>query len=203
MLTAASRRGDAARDRELGISAFVSKPVRQSSLLDAIVDALGVAPREEAKVRVSAAPRARRDRPSPLKILLAEDNPVNQKLTTRMLEKHGYAAVVAGNGKAAVAAFEAARAHPFDLILMDVQMPELDGFEATAAIRDMEKAAGTHVHIIALTANAMKSDRDRCLAAGMDGYLSKPIKLDTLLAAIDEVAVNANKSRTPELQSKA
>ncbi len=203
MLTPAGRRGDAARGRELGISAYLTKPVRQSSLLDAIMNTLGVAPHEEAKIRVSAAPRPPRERRSSLKILLAEDNPVNQKLTTRMLEKHGFAATVAGNGTAAVAAFEEARERPFDLILMDVQMPEMDGFEATAAIREIEKAAGTHVHIIALTANAMKSDRDRCLAAGMDGYLAKPIKLDTLLAAIDEVAVIAIQPPTAELQSKA
>jgi two-component system sensor histidine kinase/response regulator len=203
MLTPAGRRGDAARGRELGVSAYLTKPVRQSSLLDAIMNTLGVAPHEEARIRTSAAPRPPRERRSSLKILLAEDNPVNQKLTTRMLEKHGFVAIVAGNGTAAVAAFEEARERPFDLILMDVQMPEMDGFEATAAIREIEKAAGTHVHIIALTANAMKSDRDRCLAAGMDGYLAKPIKLDTLLAAIDEVAVITTQPPTAELQSKA
>jgi two-component system sensor histidine kinase/response regulator len=203
MLTSAGRSADAVRGRKLGIAAYLTKPVRHSALLDAIMGALGVAPPEEAKRQASAAPRASGEQRRPLKILLAEDNVVNQKLTSRMLEKHGFVAIVAGNGKAAVAAFEDAREHPFDLILMDVQMPEMDGFEATAAIREMERAAGTHVHIIALTANAMKSDRDRCLAAGMDGYLAKPIKLDTLLAAIDEVAVNAIQSPTAEPQSKA
>ncbi|MCX5752581.1 MAG: response regulator, partial [Candidatus Krumholzibacteria bacterium] len=140
-------------------------------------------------------PPAPRGRRSSLKILLAEDNAVNQKLTTRMLEKHGFGATVAGDGRAAVAVFVAEGEPPFDLILMDVQMPEMDGFEATQAIREIEKTTGTHVHIIALTANAMKSDRDQCIAAGMDGYLAKPIKLDTLLAAIDEVAVNVTLSR--------
>ncbi len=191
MLTSAGRRGDAARGRELGISAYLTKPVRQSSLLDAVMDTLGVSTHEAAKPEVFAAADTTRERRSSLKILLAEDNQVNQKLTTRMLEKHGFAATVAGNGRAAVAAFEETRERPYDLILMDVQMPEMDGFEATAAIREMEKTSGSHVHIIALTANAMKSDRDRCLASGMDGYLSKPMKLDALLAAIDEVAAKA------------
>jgi two-component system sensor histidine kinase/response regulator len=203
MLTSAGRRGDAVRGRELGISAFLTKPVRRSSLLDTIMNTLGVSPNEEARIQASAVPRARREGRISLKILLAEDNAVNQKLTTRMLEKHGLGVTVAGNGKAAVAAFEEAREHPFDLILMDVQMPEMDGFEATHAIREIEKLKGTHVHIIALTANAMKSDRDQCLAAGMDGYLAKPIKLDTLLAAIDEIAVNMNQSPTAELPSTA
>ncbi len=193
MLTSVGRRGDAARGRELGISAYLTKPVRHSSLLDAIMDTLGVSAHEAAKQEISAAPDAGRERRSSLKILLAEDNPVNRKLTVRMLEKHGFTATVAENGAAAVAAVEAARERPFDLILMDVQMPEMDGFEATAAIREKEKIGGSHVHIIALTANAMKSDRDRCLASGMDGYLSKPIKLDALLAAIDEVAARATR----------
>jgi len=200
MLTSAGRRGDAVRGRELGISAYLTKPIRQSSLMDTIMNTLGVAPSEEAKAQAfMVVPDTPRERRGSLKILLAEDNPVNQKLTTRMLEKHGFTVTVAGNGKVAVAAFEESRERPFDLILMDVQMPEMDGFEATAAIRETEKAAGTRIPIIALTANAMKSDRDRCLAAGMDGYLAKPIKFDTLLAAIDEVAVLVTLPPTAEL----
>jgi PAS domain S-box-containing protein len=190
MLTSVGRRGDAVRGRELGISAYVTKPVRQSLLLDTIMNTLGVAPQEEAKTPAPAVPRTPRERPRSLNILLAEDNPVSQKLTIRMLEKHGFTVSAAGSGTAAVVAFEEARERPFDLILMDVQMPEMDGFEATHAIREAEKAAGTHVPIIALTANAMTGDRDQCIAAGMDSYLAKPIRLDALLAAIDEVAVN-------------
>ena len=203
MMTTAGRRGDAVRGRELGISAYLTKPVRRSSLLDAIMDTLGVSPHEEARTQARAAPQATWEGRGSLKILLVEDNAVNQKLTTRMLEKHGIGVTVAGNGTAAVAAFVEARERPFDLILMDVQMPEMDGFEATHAIREIEKAAKTHVHIVALTANAMKSDRDQCLAAGMDRYLAKPIKLDALLAAIDEVAVKMIQLPAAELPSKA
>jgi two-component system sensor histidine kinase/response regulator len=118
-----------------------------------------------------------------LRILLAEDNLVNQRLATRLLEKRGHSVVVASNGLEAVASFE--RDRP-DLILMDVQMPEMDGLEATAAIRAEEKSTGNHVPIVALTAHAMKGDREKCLAIGMDGYLTKPIRPQEL----DEVLEN-------------
>lgn len=108
-----------------------------------------------------------------VRILLAEDNPVNQLLTTRLLEKRGHTVMLASNGREALAAFER---KSFDLVLMDVQMPQMDGIEATAAIRNLEKSSGNHVAIVALTAYAMKGDREKCLAAGMDGYLSKPIQ---------------------------
>ena len=126
-------------------------------------------------------PAASDERPGQLRILLAEDNPVNQRLATRLLEKRGHCVKIAANGREA---FEAAEKGGYDLTLMDVQMPELDGLEATAAIREREKVNGTHMPIIALTAHAMRGDRERCLAAGMDGYLSKPInpqELDALL----------------------
>jgi CheY-like chemotaxis protein/HPt (histidine-containing phosphotransfer) domain-containing protein len=117
----------------------------------------------------------------PLRILLAEDHPVNQKLAVRVLEKQGHTVVVANNGKEALHAFSE---QSFDLILMDVQMPEMGGYEATAAIREREKSKGTRIPIIAVTAHAMKSDRERCLAAGMDGYISKPIRTDQLVQTI-------------------
>jgi CheY-like chemotaxis protein len=116
-------------------------------------------------------------------ILLAEDNPINQKLAVRLLEKEGHRVVVAGTGRQAVAAFTS---EAFDLILMDVQMPEMSGYEATAAIREYEKTTGGHIPIIAMTANAMKGDRERCLAAGMDGYIPKPIKTEELFVAIEQ-----------------
>jgi signal transduction histidine kinase/HPt (histidine-containing phosphotransfer) domain-containing protein len=117
----------------------------------------------------------------PLRVLLADDNPINQQVATRMLEKAGHVAVVAGSGKEALAALER---QPFDLVLMDVEMPEMSGFEATAVVREREKGTGRHVPIIAMTAHALKGDREKCLAAGMDGYVAKPIQAHELLRAI-------------------
>jgi CheY-like chemotaxis protein len=113
----------------------------------------------------------------PIRILLAEDNPVNQKVAIRMLQKRGYSVEIAATGRHALEAFQT---HPFDILLMDVQMPEMDGLEATKAIREIEAATGKHIPIIALTAHAMSGDRDRCLAAGMDGYASKPLRIEDL-----------------------
>lgn len=120
---------------------------------------------------------------SGLRILLAEDSPANQKLALGLLKKRGHQVVVANSGKEAYDAF---LAQPFDLILMDVQMPEMDGFEATVAIRAAER--DSHVPIIAMTAHAMKGDQERCLEAGMDGYIAKPIRAQTLLEAVSRVA---------------
>ncbi len=117
-----------------------------------------------------------------LRILLAEDNPVNQKVAVRMLEKRGHNVTVASNGAEAVAAVAAGE---FDLVLMDVQMPEMDGFEATAAIREQERETGRHLPIIAMTAHAMEGDREKCLAAGMDGYVAKPVASRELFAVIE------------------
>jgi len=129
-------------------------------------------------------PRRPADDGAPLVILLAEDNVVNQKLIARLLEKRGDQAIVVANGRAAV---DATATRAFDLVLMDVQMPEMDGMEATAAIRRRERETGRHVPIIALTAHAMHGDRERCLAAGMDGYLSKPVQGSELSAVLDRV----------------
>jgi CheY-like chemotaxis protein/HPt (histidine-containing phosphotransfer) domain-containing protein len=116
-------------------------------------------------------------------ILLAEDNAVNRQFAVRLLEKHGHRVVLATNGREAVAALEK---EPVDMVLMDLQMPEMDGFEATAAIRDREKVTGAHLPIIAMTAHAMKGDRERCLASGMDGYVTKPIQIRELLDVIEQ-----------------
>ncbi len=179
MLSSADGAGELARCRELGIAAFVRKPVKQSELLDAVMKALGgLAEPETAFVPPrAAAPGV----PRSLRVLVAEDNEFNQELAASLLKKRGHVAVLAGNGKAAMAAWER---EPFDLILMDVQMPEMDGFAATQAIRAKETAKGGHVPIIALTAHAMKGDRERCLAAGMDAYVSKPIRAAELFEAI-------------------
>jgi CheY-like chemotaxis protein len=137
-------------------------------LQDAIAKALGrTAP---ADVRKAA---GQEQAATPLHILLAEDNLVNQKVATGALRKRGHSVVVAVNGREAIQALER---EPFDFILMDVQMPVMDGFEATAAIRDREKSSGKHIPILALTAHAMKGYERACLDAGMDGYISKPIQ---------------------------
>jgi CheY-like chemotaxis protein len=123
-------------------------------------------------------------RPS-LSFLVAEDNAVNQRLISRLLEKRGHRVVLAQNGREALEALEK---QPFHIVLMDLQMPEMDGFEATQRIREKEKASGAHLAIIALTAHAMKGDEERCLACGMDGYVTKPIKLDDLFSVLEKVA---------------
>ncbi len=171
MLTSSGREGDVERRDQLRIAARLMKPIKQSDLFDAIVTALGVA------IMGTPAHVIDSTEPAwhilPLKILLAEDNVANQKLATGVLGKQGHHVTVAGTGKAAIDAW---RAQEFDLILMDVQMPELDGLEATRLIRQLERPRGKHIPIIAMTAHAMKGDRERCLESGMDDYLSKPIR---------------------------
>jgi two-component system, sensor histidine kinase and response regulator len=187
MLTSAGQRGDAARCRELGIAAYLIKPVSQSELLDAILHVLGTKPQPVEESRLVTRHSLREARRG-VRILLAEDNTVNQKLATRLLEKRGHAVVVTGNGREALEALER---QSFDLVIMDVQMPEMDGFEATAAIRTRENGTGAHIPIIAMTAHAMTGDRERCLAAGMDGYVSKPIQAKELFETIEGLVAPA------------
>jgi CheY-like chemotaxis protein len=186
ILTSSGQRGDAVRCRELGIAAYLTKPVKQSSLLAAVLTVLG-----RTEPEGTAAPlvtrHTLRETPRPLRILLAEDNLVNRRIALGMLEKRGHRVEVAGDGREAIALLEAAAGTPFDLILMDVQMPEMDGFEATAVIREKEKASGKHIPIIALTAHAMKGDREACLKAGMDEYVAKPLKADDLFSVMEKV----------------
>jgi signal transduction histidine kinase/CheY-like chemotaxis protein len=178
LLTSAGRAEDVARCRDLGIDTHLMKPPRHSELLAAILAALsGVwSPAEPTRRTCPLRPP-----PRPLRILLAEDNVVNQKLVVRLLEKEGHTVVVAGNGREALRNLTP----DFDLVLMDVQMPEMDGFETTARIRQAERGTGRHVPILAMTAHAMKGDRERCLAAGMDGYLAKPVHVRELLQRIE------------------
>jgi two-component system sensor histidine kinase/response regulator len=185
MLSSSGQPGDAARCRELGVAAYLTKPVKQSELFSAIRGLLSAPATDVSKSQIITRHSLRENRRR-YHILLAEDNAINQKLAVRLLEKEGHRVVVASTGCQAVAALES---EAFDLILMDVQMPEMNGYEATAAIREKEKAAGGHIPIIAMTAHAMKGDRERCLAAGMDGYVSKPIKTEELIVAIEEVAL--------------
>jgi PAS domain S-box-containing protein len=184
MLTSAGHRGDAERCRELGITAYLLKPIRQSELREAIARVLGA--REQSGpiplvTRYSL--QDARDPQAVLRVLVAEDNPVNQRLAVRMLEKRGHRVTVAGNGRAALEALEK---DTFDLVFMDVQMPLMDGFQATSTIREREKSIGGHQIVIAVTAHAMKGDRDLCLAGGMDNYLSKPIRPQELDDILDK-----------------
>ena len=187
MLTSAGQRGDAARCRSLGIGGYLSKPVRQAELRHAITAVLGRAGSLEQAPKLVTRHSMREQR-NALRILLAEDNTINQKLAVHLLEKKGNSVTVVGDGAQAVAESERT---VFDLILMDVQMPTMDGLEATAAIREREKCSGRHLPIIAMTACAMSGDRDRCLEAGMDGYVSKPIRMEELNQAIEGLHLGA------------
>ena len=183
MLTSAGLRGDAARCRELGIKAYLTKPIKRSDLLQAIKIVLGSQGEVEENPAVVTIHSLRENRRR-LRILLAEDNAVNQILAVRLLEKRGHEVVVAGNGSEALEALEI---QIFDVMLMDVQMPEMDGLQATTAIRRGELKTGKHIPIIAMTAHAMAGDKVRCLEAGMDGYVSKPLRAADLFSAIEEV----------------
>jgi len=186
MLTSAGP-GGRERARKAGVTKFLTKPVKQSDLLDAIVSVLAST---RGRAPGAFTPRKARRAARPRDILVAEDNPVNQKLVMRLLEKWGHRPTLARNGREA---FEATGRESFDLVLMDVQMPEWGGLEATEAIRQREKERGGHVPIVAMTAHAMRGDRERCLAAGMDGYVSKPLDSRELYEAIDTFAVDGAK----------
>ncbi|MBC7857006.1 MAG: response regulator, partial [Pirellulaceae bacterium] len=177
VLTSGERSDDSRKCDKYDVAQRLLKPVKQSELFDAIVAALGGEEREDAgSVHDEEAPASR-----PLRILLAEDSLVNQKLAVGLLERHGHELTVANNGREAINALGRGK---FDIILMDVQMPELDGLAATRQIREREQSTGRHIPIIAMTAHALKGDRERCLASGMDEYVSKPIRERQLLAAM-------------------
>jgi PAS domain S-box-containing protein len=193
MLTSGEKRGDIQRCRGMGVSAYLMKPVRRAELRAAITKAMrapSVSGNEKepalpvSQVALQVAPESLRSR-----ILLAEDNVVNQRLAARILEKAGHSVLIVSNGKEAIAALQR---EAIDLVLMDVQMPEMDGFEAARAIRNDEAGKAKHIPIIAMTAHAMTGDRDRCLAAGMDGYIAKPIHAQDLLSLVENtMAANA------------
>ncbi|MFZ3244781.1 MAG: MHYT domain-containing protein [Candidatus Acidiferrales bacterium] len=181
MLTSAGCVGDAARCRALGISAYLVKPIRQAELLPAICNILHLTTQKPVPLVTRHSLREERNRS---RVLLAEDNLVNQTLAVRLLEKRGYVVSVAGNGRLALEALEK---ETFDIVLMDIQMPEMDGFQATAAIREKEKSTAGHIPILALTAHALKADEERCIAAGMDAYVSKPIRTSELFATMERL----------------
>jgi two-component system sensor histidine kinase/response regulator len=184
MLTSAGNPGDAARCRELGVAAYLTKPVKRSDLRGAILAALGGQP-AAADRPVLVTRHSLREGRHAAPILLVEDNRVNQLVARRLLEKRGHTVVVANNGREALAILDEASCAAFGVVLMDVQMPEMDGFECTALIRRKEQVTGFRLPIIAMTAHAMKGDEARCLAAGMDAYLSKPIQPEELFDTIE------------------
>lgn len=200
LLTSAGRSEDVARAKTVGVAAALSKPVKQSELWDAIVTALNVPGRQKARTPSSAAVRTRARARQPLRVLLAEDNPVNQEVALRLLERRGHSVIVAENGRQALTAIQR---HKFDLVLMDVQMPEMGGLEATQLIREKEKLTGEHLPILAMTAHAMQGDRERCIAAGMDGYLAKPIDPKSFLQTVEGISQRAVQSETTPKEAMA
>ncbi len=181
MLTSAGQRGDARRCMNVGITAYCLKPIKQSELFAVISTALNKS--SEGERRPSLVTRhSVREVKRCLSVLLAEDNAINQKLVTRILQKMGHSVTIAENGREALQILED---RCFDIILMDVQMPEMDGFEATKSIREKERIIGGHIPIVAMTAHAMSGDREKCLAVGMDGYVSKPINTQELVENIE------------------
>jgi len=182
MLTSAAHRGDVERCRALGITSYLFKPIRKVELLTAMLAVLGqkgTIPEPTTPTLTKPAAQSK-----VLNILLAEDNRVNQLVASRILEKMGHAITVANNGAEALAQLAA---HSFDLVLMDIQMPQMDGLTATKSLRLQETTTRFHLPIIAMTAHAMKGDREHCLEAGMDGYVSKPINTRELEVAISKV----------------
>jgi CheY-like chemotaxis protein len=182
MLTSEGQRGHAARCRELGVASYLMKPVAQSELLDAIMTALGEPGAQNATLITRHSLRETRRK---LNLLLAEDNAVNQTLAVRLLEKFGHQVTVANNG---IEAVEHWQAGTFDAILMDVDMPLMNGYQATQRIRELEASGSTHIPIVAMTAHAMQGAREKCLSYGMDGYLTKPIDTEALWRELDVLA---------------
>jgi two-component system, sensor histidine kinase and response regulator len=182
MLTSVGQSDDLMRRHKNDIDAFLTKPIKHSDLLEVLARIFGVSTRDgrtrPTAGRISAMPAR------VLNLLVAEDNPVNRKLVTTLLRKRGHRVKAVENGREAVAAISAKRGS-YDLVLMDLQMPEMSGFEAAHAIRDQEAGGTTRLPLVALTAHAMQGDRERCLAAGMDGYLSKPIDVDELISTVE------------------
>lgn len=184
MLTSSGRPGDVALREELNIDVHLMKPAKQSEVFDAIINLLGAGTSSKP---IETSPLDGLPTVRPLRVLLAEDNLVNQKLAVGVLSRQGHEVTVASDGRKAVDLWQA---ETFDVVLMDVQMPELDGFEATAEIRRREADTNAHIPIIAMTAHAMKGDRERCLASGMDEYLSKPIRLRDITEMLAKMCGN-------------
>lgn len=190
MMTYMGLRGDAEKCRQLGIPAYLTKPIRQSLLLDAIMTLLVPQTLEQTSSLITK--HSMKENKKHLRILVAEDNIVNQQVAVRLLERRGHNVMVVETGRKVL---EAVGKENFDLIFMDIQMPEMDGYEATKLIRGREKESGMHLPIIAMTANAMEGDREKCLAAGMDDYLAKPIRAQELFEAVDKFSSHLSESQ--------
>jgi CheY-like chemotaxis protein len=183
MLTSSDRNGDAARARKLALAACLTKPIPSDDLRDAILRAFSNVPAAADPGSPGASRRTAKTKAArPLRILVAEDNLVNQLLAVRMLGKRGHSVEVVGNGRKAL---DRLALEPFDILLTDMQMPEMDGFETAAAIREQERRTGRHLPIVAMTAMAMKGDRERCLQVGIDAYVSKPMKQSELFETLE------------------
>jgi two-component system sensor histidine kinase/response regulator len=190
MLSSSDPSQEIARARALGVTQLIGKPVKQSELFNAIVTAVKRAPAEHSAASGDALPLSATPARK-LNVLVAEDHPVNQILVAAILNGCGHSFSIAKNGLEVLQLLDRQRAQPFDVVLMDGQMPEMDGYQATVEIRRRERATGQHLHIIAVTANAMKDDRDKCIAAGMDDYVAKPIDADQLLERLAAVPLAA------------
>ncbi len=197
MVNSACRAADITRIRELGVAGYLIKPIKPSELRDAIVNVLSISPGNDELQTAAVAPAA--GQAQNRRILVAEDNAINRLVAVRILELAGHEVVVVVNGQEAL---DALAQGTFDIVLMDVQMPILDGFEATAQIRAQETASGKHLPIVAMTAHAMKGDRERCLDAGMDGYVPKPIQENVLFAAIDAAIRGEVQPTTEQLDAQ-
>jgi two-component system sensor histidine kinase/response regulator len=199
MLSSSGFDGESARCRSLGVAAHLTKPIRQSDLLEAICRTFNQDTRQTMghsdRVVPAPVPLVRS-----LRVLVAEDNVVNQRVASGLLRKRGHEATVVADGREALAAIAAAS---FDVVLMDVQMPEMDGFEATTEIRAQETVTGGHLRIIAMTAHAMAGDRDRCLRAGMDGYVSKPLDPRLLYAVVEQEEITPSGAAVPAFERAA
>jgi CheY-like chemotaxis protein/HPt (histidine-containing phosphotransfer) domain-containing protein len=193
MLSSAMPAGTAERCSALGIAGWLTKPITQSELLDAILIAVTPEVKDRSSRDTDVPVAESNSAASGLHLLVAEDNLINRAVATGILEKAGHRLVHVATGREAVEAFSDGF---FDLIFMDVQMPEMDGFEATRRIRELEEATGRHTPIVAMTAHAMAGDRERCLAAGMDDYVSKPLRKEDLLRALGGAIVEEREDRT-------
>jgi two-component system, sensor histidine kinase and response regulator len=196
MISSADRHALGARIRRSPLAAYLEKPVSQSELLETMLGVL--APIEQPVPATTGEVLTGRERPR-LEVLLAEDTPANQKLVISILRKRGHAVTVANNGREAI---DLIRQRDFDLVLMDVQMPVMDGFQATAAIRSMEEDGKTRLPIVAMTAHAMREDRERCLRSGMDAYLAKPVDSREMIALVERLARPAGRGLQAEEPAK-
>jgi signal transduction histidine kinase/DNA-binding response OmpR family regulator len=193
MLTSVAQTENVEQCRKLGLDIYLIKPVSESDLFDAMMSLRGSVNEAKRPMEATADPQRRLER---LHVLVVEDNAVNQEVAEQLLLKRGYSVTIASNGREAVDFV--AKSPEFDLILMDIQMPEMDGFQATAAIRELEKKSLRHIPIVAMTAHAMKGDRERCLASGMDGYISKPVQSRDLYETIEGITGRAPSPQVPD-----